>query len=206
MATSSSAAAAKVALVEITIACAVIPGAWPVAQIVYFNQCDPEAMLNAAQEWMQLYRELEVARQGLNDAVSAVSAEQWSGADRDAFGKHVQAYDVQLVGSQIVAVVVGTALVCVALVLLVLVITYAIFSTILCAFAVFIAAAGATVVGAPAAASAEATATSIAATALTTLKTIEAAAEGPASALPPPSPEPSPSTSGCSWAAETPTC
>ncbi|MFU8852437.1 WXG100 family type VII secretion target [Micromonospora sp. SL1-18] len=180
MPTSNSALAAKAALVEITIACAVIPGAWPVAQIVYFNQCDPEAMLDASQEWMQLYRELEVARQCLDQSVSAVSAEQWSGADRDAFGEHVQKYDVQIVGSQVVAVAVSVGLICVAVVLLVLIVAYALFSTILCAFAVFIAAAAASIIGAPAAASAEATANSIAATAVTMLKTIEAAAEGAA--------------------------
>ncbi|MFJ8581695.1 hypothetical protein [Micromonospora sp. NPDC093277] len=180
MATSSSAAAAKAALLEITIACAVIPGAWPIAQIVYFNQCDPEAMLDASQEWMQVYRELEVARQCLDQAVSSVSAEQWAGADRDAFGKHVQAYDVQVVGSQVVAVAVSVGLICVAVVLLVLIVAYALISTILCAFAVFIAAAAASFIGAPAAASAEATANSIAASALGVLKTIEAAAEGAA--------------------------
>ncbi|MEU2610414.1 hypothetical protein ABZ570_02300 [Micromonospora sp. NPDC007271] len=173
---SSSAAAAKVALVEISIAAAVIPAAWPIAQIVYFNQCDPEALLATAKQWMEIADQLGAARQGLDDAVAAVSPVQWSGEDRTAFGRHVQAYDVQVVGTQVVAVTVAVTLIAVGVVLLCLVIAYAVISTILFGFAVFIAAAAATVVGAPAAASAEATANSFAASALGVLKTIETAA------------------------------
>ncbi|MEU3453149.1 hypothetical protein ABZ671_06050 [Micromonospora sp. NPDC006766] len=177
MATSSSAAAAKTAMAEITFAAAVIPAAWPVAQIVYMNQCDPESLIDISRKWMELYRQLDSVRQGLTDTVSAVSPEQWSGADRNAFGQHVQAYDVQVVCDQAVALLVCGTLICVASALLILVVAYVVVSTILFAFATFILAAAATVVGAPAAASAEATANSIAAEGLATLKSIEAIVE-----------------------------
>ncbi|MFD2767346.1 WXG100 family type VII secretion target [Micromonospora eburnea] len=174
---SSSAAAAKIALVEISIAAAVIPAAWPVAQIVYFNQCDPEAMMDVAGKWIELANQLGSAREGLDDAVGAVLPTQWSGEDRDAFDRHIRAYDIQVVGSQVVAVTVAVTLIAVGVALLCLVIAYTVVCTVLFAFAVFIAAAAATVVGAPAAASAEATANSFAASALALLKSLEATAE-----------------------------
>ncbi|HEX5543025.1 MAG TPA: hypothetical protein VFX60_15935 [Micromonospora sp.] len=177
MATSSSAAAAKIALVEISVAAAVIPAAWPVAQIVYFNQCDPEARIATGLKWLEIYDTLGTAKGDLEAAVSELSPLQWTGDDRQAFGKHIVAYDVQLLGTQILAITVGLTLVYVGSVLLILVITYTIISTILAAFAVFIAAAGATVVGAPAAASAMATANTIAATSATVLRAVEKAAE-----------------------------
>ncbi|MEU8260125.1 hypothetical protein AB0C02_05830 [Micromonospora sp. NPDC048999] len=174
---SSSAAAAKAAMLEISIAAAVIPAAWPIAQLVYFNQCDPEQLFEVAKEWSALSDQLDSARQGLDNAVSTVTAAQWSGADRDAFGGHVQAYDVQVVGSQVVAVTVSVVLIAVGLVLFILVMVYTVVSTILLAFATFIAASAATGIGAPAAASAEATATSFATSALVELETIVAAAD-----------------------------
>ncbi|MFG2101951.1 hypothetical protein ACIBXA_12265 [Micromonospora echinaurantiaca] len=169
--------AAKAALVEISVAAAVIPAAWPVAQIVYFNQCDPETIMRKGGDWLSMYDQLGTARDNLDSAVGTLTAAQWSGRDRDAFGVHVRKYDVQVVGTQVLAVTVGVTMLCVGAILLCLVVAYTVVSTILFAFATFIAAAAATVVGSPAAASALATANSFAASALGFLKGIEAMAE-----------------------------
>ncbi|MBY8874450.1 hypothetical protein K7640_21720 [Micromonospora sp. PLK6-60] len=172
-----AAAAAKIAMVEISVAAAVIPAAWPIAQIVYFNQCDPQTMITTGGTWLELSEQLGVTRDQLESAVGTITAEEWSGDDRAAFGKHIQAYDVQVIGTQVLAVTVGVTMICVGMVLFCLVVAYVVISTVLAAFAVFIVAAAATVVGAPAAASAEATANSFAASAGGVLRGIEAMAE-----------------------------
>lgn len=174
---SPAAAAAKIALVEISAAAAVIPAAWPVARIVYFNQCDPQTMMATGGTWLDIYDRLGSARDGLDSAVAGITPQQWSAADRQAFGRHVRAYDVQVVGTQVVAVAVGVTLICVGMVLLCLVVAYTVISTVLLAFATAILAASATVVGAPVAASIEVTANSFAASALTLLEGIETMAE-----------------------------
>lgn len=174
---STSAAAAKIAMVEISVAAAVIPAAWPVAQIVYFNQCDPEAVIATGLKWIELAESLAAASNDLGTSANSLTELQWSGQDRDAFDLHVVKVRVQFAGMQLLAAAVGIALIVVGGLLLLLVICYAIISTILFAFAVFIAAASATVVGSPAAASAMATATSIAGTSVSILKTLEGVVE-----------------------------
>ncbi|MFG1880467.1 hypothetical protein [Micromonospora sp. NPDC049102] len=171
------AAAAKIAMAEISVAASVIPAAWPIAQIVYFNQCDPEAIMRRGGDWLAMYDQLGTAHGNLDDALATLTPAQWSGKDRDAFGAHINAYGVQVVGTQVLTVTVGVTMLCVGAALLCLVVAYAVVSTILLAFATFIVAASATVVGAPAAASAEATAASFAASALSFLKGIETMAE-----------------------------
>ncbi|MEV4821191.1 hypothetical protein ACGFIE_28915 [Micromonospora sp. NPDC049275] len=171
------AAAAKIAMAEISLAASVIPAAWPIAQIVYFNQCDPETIMRKGGDWLAMYDQLGTAHGNLDDAIATLTAAQWSGQDRDAFGAHINAYGTQVVGTQVLTVTVGVTMLCVGGVLLCLVVAYAVVSTILAVFAGFIAAASATVVGAPAAASALATANSFAASALTFLKGIETMAE-----------------------------
>jgi len=181
--TTSSAAAAKLAMAEITAAAAAIPAAWPIARIVYMNQCDPETIMSrGGGDWMAIAEQLGTVPGKLDGAVSAVSAEQWSGEDRSAFEGHTKAYGVQVVAIQILATTVSVTMISVGVILLCLVVAYAIVSTILALWAAFILAAAATVVGAPVAASALASANSFAASALGVLQGIERAVNAAATA------------------------
>ena len=162
--TNASAAAAKVAMTEITVAAAVIPAAWPIARIVYMNQCDPETiMARGGGDWKAIADQLAPVPGKLDGAVSAVTAEQWSGDDRSAFEAHTKAYGAQVVGVEMLAVTVSVTMYAVGAILLCLVVAYTIISTILALLrAAFIVAAAATVVGAPLSASALASANSFA--------------------------------------------
>jgi hypothetical protein len=150
---SAAADAARTAMVEISVAAAVIPSAWPVAQIVYFHQCDPLAIIRAGINWLDLHDRLDDARQN----------EEPGGPDRSG------------VGSQVVAVVVGVTLLCVGTMLFLLVVAYAVVSTILAAFAHLIATAAAGAAAGSAAACLSA-ANQFAASALTTLRHLESMA------------------------------
>ncbi|MDG4829214.1 hypothetical protein O7627_07825 [Solwaraspora sp. WMMD1047] len=147
---SAAADAARTAMVEISVAAAVIPSAWPVAQIVYFHQCDPLAIIQAGVNWLDLHDRLDDARRS-------------AGPDRPG------------VRSQVVAVVVGVTLLCVGTMLFLLVVAYAVVSTILAAFAHQIATAAASAAAGSAAACLSA-ANSFAASALTTLRHLESMA------------------------------
>lgn len=159
---SESAAAAKIAMAEISAAAAVIPAAWPIAQIVYFNQCDPQAMMTAAAKWLDMFDQLSMVKNDVDDARGQTTPAQWTGDDRASFEGYVDKYQTQLFMTQMVSITVGTTVMIVSGMLLILIIAYTVLSTILFAFAAFIVAAGATVVGAPAAASAMVTANTIA--------------------------------------------
>ena len=173
---SHSAAAAKIAMVEISVASAVIPAAWPIARIVYFNQCDPEAIMEKGSvEWFKLTEQLAVAHHKLDSAVAGLPVEQWSGEDRRAFEAHTTAYGIQVIGIQVLAGVVSVAMLSVGVILLCLVVAYAVISSILAVWAAFIVLAGATVVGAAASASALASANSFAASAAGVLRGLETA-------------------------------
>nr|MDT0662205.1 hypothetical protein [Micromonospora sp. DSM 115978] len=150
--TRSSAAveAARMAMVEVSVAAAVIPSAWPVAQIVYFNQCDPQAIIRAGVDWLHLHDRLDDARAAPHPA-----------------------NERRELRTRVVAVVVGVTLICVGTMLFLLVIAYTVVSTILAAFAhlVTTAAAGA---ASGAAAAGLSTANSFAVSALSLLRHVEA--------------------------------
>jgi hypothetical protein len=173
---------AKAALAEISLAVVAVPAAWPIASLVYRNQCDPELIMRVGTTWLKLSADVELARTSVNDAMRGLTRQQWHGADRDAFDKHVSAYGRELVGTEILAFIVGTALLVVGALLLAMVLAMFILATILAAFAAFIAIAAASVVGEGAAASAEATATEIAESGLEILESLEEAIETACSA------------------------
>ena len=205
--TTSSAAAAKLAMAEITVAAATIPAAWPIARIVYMNQCDPETIMSrGGGDWMAIAEQLGTVPGKLDGAVSAVSAEQWSGEDRSAFEGHTKAYGVQVVAIQILATTVSVTMISVGVILLCLVVAYAIVSTILALWAAFILAAAATVVGAPVAASALASANSSPHRRSASCRGSNGLSTRPPRQARRRSPVPPPSMSGPTWAAGTPMC
>lgn len=169
----ASAAAAKIALVEIGTAAAVFPAAIPVSAIVYINQCDPETIIKTGMEALELYDRLDTVVRDLDAAVSALPPEQWQGQDRVAFSEHVDKYRREILGLQVLAMLMGVALVTVGMILLVMVAAYAVISTILFGLAAAFLACAASVVGAPLAASIEGVANTVASTGNTILQTID---------------------------------
>ena len=124
----------KDALVAISIACLPpvgVPTAWRIAQLVYENQCDPEKLLTAGQDWGRLADRIRDARENLSATVGSVSPEDWSAEDREAFEQHVRAYDLQLMSTQILASLVSGCLLAVGIALTILVLAYIAVSAIL---------------------------------------------------------------------------
>jgi hypothetical protein len=162
----------EIALVNITLAAPVIPTAWPIAEFVYSHQCDPVAIVTTGTTWLDMVGTLQTAKEQLDTDVAALPDDGWVGRDRDAFDQQLVSYELELSADQVLAVVVGTALIVVGTLLAILIGVLVVVSAILLAFAVLIVALAALGVTAPEAAELEAAADEFAVGAFEALETI----------------------------------
>ncbi|GAA4628820.1 hypothetical protein GCM10023196_046780 [Actinoallomurus vinaceus] len=88
--------AAKVAYYEAMGAAIVIPTAWPVVAIIYLAESDPQALWSAAQGCFDTADEIDKAHREAQQLIDGLSAESWTGDDRDAFQSRMTDYMDQL--------------------------------------------------------------------------------------------------------------
>ena len=137
----------EAALVAIAAAACVIPDAWVVAGEGYKMQCDPGAMYEAGQTWLDSAGKLGEA---LNTAITvnnSIASTGWEGADADAFSVKVGDYIRQMMIAQAFAYTVGIAVIMAAIESFIALVTLAAMAVGLTAFAVAILATAASVVG-----------------------------------------------------------
>lgn len=108
------------AMALITIACTAFPVAWPVAKLIYSNQCDPISMINGGLSWLDVYDTVGSAKREAASTTNGVAGDAWSGDDREAFGAHFSAFQAQLLADQGVAIATGTTIVVVGTALMML--------------------------------------------------------------------------------------
>jgi hypothetical protein len=129
MSTSSIAAAS--ALTAVTTAAFVIPGAWPLVAEMFEDQCDPEQILAAGLKWFDIVGELDQAKDTTAGLVRNLGQDEWKGKDRDAFDGKMSDYENQILFEQIMAGVVGAAMVILAVMLFILIIVMVVIAVIM---------------------------------------------------------------------------
>lgn len=67
-----------------------------IAKIIYMNQCNPGQIMQVGVHWLQLAQKNLDSADKLGAEVDAVSEEDWSGKDRDAFNKKADDVIAQL--------------------------------------------------------------------------------------------------------------
>jgi hypothetical protein len=135
------------ALIAITAAACIIPDAWVIAGEGYKMQCDPGAMYQAGQAWLDSAGKLGDA---LNDAITvnnSLAATGWEGGDYDAFTAKVADYIRQMMTAQVFAYTVGIAVIIAAVESFIALLVLAAMAVGLTIFAAAILAAAASVVG-----------------------------------------------------------
>jgi hypothetical protein len=135
------------ALIAITAAACIIPDAWVIAGEGYKMQCDPGAMYESGQAWLDSAGKLGEA---LNAAISvnnSIAATGWEGADADAFTAKTADYIRQMMIAQVFAYTVGIATIVAAIESFLALVVLAAMALGLAVFAAAILAAAASVVG-----------------------------------------------------------
>lgn len=138
---------AQGALIAIIGAACVIPDAWPIAGEAYKMQCDPGAMFDSGQAWLDSAGKIGEALQAAIDVNNSLAGTGWEGEDYSAFTEKVADYIRQMMVAQIFAYTVGIALIIAAVISFIAIILLAVMGAILAIFAVAILAAMASVVG-----------------------------------------------------------
>jgi hypothetical protein len=128
---SASSMAAAGALTAVTTAAFVIPGAWPLVAEMFEDQCDPEAIMGAGRDWLDITKELQEARETTEGLVRGLTPDEWKGKDRDAFGEKMSDYETQILFEEIMAGVVGGATVILALMLFFLILVMVVIAVIM---------------------------------------------------------------------------
>jgi hypothetical protein len=144
--------AAKVAYYEAMGAAIVIPTAWPAVAIIYLAESDPQALWTAAQGCFDTAGEIDKAHREVQQLVDGLSAESWTGDDRDAFQARMTDYMDQLNFSYGLAVTMGVVLTVIAGLIAVFILLMFLIASFLALLAAAIIALYASIVGAAAAA------------------------------------------------------
>ncbi|HEU5157520.1 MAG TPA: hypothetical protein VFU43_11030 [Streptosporangiaceae bacterium] len=148
---SASSIAAAGALSATSAAAFVIPAAWPLVAEMFEDQCDPEAVLQAGLQWIEMAGDLGNADSTAKDLIHALPPEHWTGEDRQAFEAKMNEYSWQITFEQAYAYVVGAAMICLAVMLFLLIAAMVIIAAIMAWHAVVVGAAMVGLITAPAA-------------------------------------------------------
>ena len=135
------------ALIAITAAACVIPDAWPIAGEAYKMQCDPGAMFEAGQAWLDSAAKIGEALQAAIDVNNSLGGTGWEGADYSAFTDKTADYIRQMMVSQVFSYTVGIAIIIAAITSFIVIVILTIMAAVLAIFAACIVAAMASVVG-----------------------------------------------------------
>jgi hypothetical protein len=142
---------AEAALIATSAAACLIPDAWAVAAEMYKAQCDPDAMIEAATAWFDTAGELNSAVSACEDATNSVAGTgwegNWQGHDADAFTKKAAQLSQQMMVDEVLAGVVGVAVLTTAVLNYVRIVVMAVMALVLAIYAALILAAMASVVG-----------------------------------------------------------
>jgi hypothetical protein len=143
------------ALIALIGASCVIPDAWPIAGEAFKMQCDPGAMFEAGQAWMDSADQIGQAVQAAIDINNSLTSTGWEGEDQRAFAEKVADYIRQMMIAQVFSYTVGIAIIIAAITSFITIIILVIMGAVLAIFAAFILAALAGVFTAPVAAELE---------------------------------------------------
>jgi hypothetical protein len=135
------------ALVAITAAACVIPDAWPIAGEAYKLQCDPGAMFESGQAWLDSAAKIGEALQAAIDVNNSLGGTGWEGADYTAFTEKTADYIRQMMVAQVFAYTVGIAIIVAAIASFIAIVVLTVMGAVLAIFAACILAAMASVVG-----------------------------------------------------------
>ncbi len=138
---------AEAALVAITASACVIPDAWPIAGEAYKMQCDPGAMYEAGQAWLDSAGKLGEALNAAMTINNSIGGSGWEGKDHDAFAEKVADYIRQMMVARIYAYTVGIAVIIAAVETFIALLVLAAIAVGLTIFAAAILATAASVVG-----------------------------------------------------------
>jgi hypothetical protein len=138
---------AEAALLGTSFAACVIPVAWACAGEMYQLQCDPGAMFEAGQAWLEVAGSVGDAVQANESLTNSIGATGWQGADYDAFVAKAAHLSQELMVGQVFAYTVGIALITMAVALFVAILIMLAMSIGLVANAIAIIVAAASVVG-----------------------------------------------------------
>lgn len=148
---SSSTILCDTAMAECLASTVVLPAALPCAWKIFEGREDAGEIDEAGAVWREAHQALNEAREELERLVEGVSEDKWSGKDREAYEHKTKDLGQQMRDAADFAEVAGTTLSALAYGLF----AFAAFSvgvgTVLAATAVEVAAADATIIGAPAA-------------------------------------------------------
>lgn len=135
------------ALIAITAAACVIPDAWVIAGEAYKLQCDPGAMFDSGQAWLDSAGKIGEALQAAIDVNNSLGGTGWEGADYTAFTEKTADYIRQMMVAQVFAYTVGIAIIVAAIISFIAIVILTIMGAILAFLAACILAAMASVVG-----------------------------------------------------------
>ncbi|HEV7206970.1 MAG TPA: hypothetical protein VGN18_20380 [Jatrophihabitans sp.] len=138
---------AEGALIAITASACVIPDAWYLAGEAYKMQCDPGAIYDAGQAWLDSAGQIGEALNAAMDTNNAIAGTGWEGQDADAFSEKVADYIRELMVAQVFAYTVGIALIVAAIASFISILVLAAMAVGLTVWAGVILAAMASVVG-----------------------------------------------------------
>ena len=110
---SASEYAAKIALLEISIAAPIImtdPQVWKIAQIIYASQCDPEGVVALGNAWNDFADHLSSAQKDIAAVLSGLDETDWNTDDRKGFEEHMHKVSGALNAIEVVARVASAAM------------------------------------------------------------------------------------------------
>ncbi|WP_030173564.1 hypothetical protein [Spirillospora albida] len=126
---------AKIAYHEAAIGAVFVSAAWPSVAIIYMAQSDPAQLWDAAGEWRKVMHKLLQAQEAVETQLDALQEADWSGKDRDACEKHLNAYRNQIKISLGFAAAVSVSLQIMALLIAAFIVLMVVLSTILVLYA-----------------------------------------------------------------------
>lgn len=142
---------AEGALIATSAAACLIPDAWAVAAEMYKAQCDPDAMIEAAQAWFDTAGELANAvtacESGTNSIAGTGWEGDWQGHDADAFTSKAADLSRQMMVDEVFAVTVGIAVLTVAIMNYMRIVIMVVMALALAIYAAIIFAEMASIVG-----------------------------------------------------------
>jgi hypothetical protein len=138
---------AETALISTSFAACVIPVAWACAGEMYQLQCDPGAMFEAGQAWLDVAGTMGDAVQANEDLTNSIGGTGWQGADYEAVVAKAAHLSQELMVGQVFAYTVGIALITMSVALFVAITIMLVMGLALAANAVAILAAAASIIG-----------------------------------------------------------
>jgi hypothetical protein len=155
-----------------------------IAKIIYLRQCNPGEIVQGGAMWLQVAQQFDLAREAFQARLDALTPDQWTGQDRDAFNEKAQQILTQLSAISAFALHLGVSMTMIGFTLAILIPILVAVATVLFAMAATVLIVRNFVPAGPIMALAWRTqATVFATTSLAGLKTLEKVVDGASVAL-----------------------